>query len=100
MPAETHMSGEPISRGEIFVIVRERIVEVCAVHEDVVTADARFVEDLGADTTMLLDIIATLEDEFGERTVGIVIDDDHLVDLVTVADLLDVLGLQLGLEGA
>ena len=100
MPAETHMSGEPLSRGDILILVRERVAEVCAVHEDVVTADARFVEDLGADTPMLFDIIATLEDEFGERTVGIAIDDDQLVDLVTVGDLLDLLTLQLGLEDA
>ena len=35
------------------------------------------------------DLFDVIEDELGERTVGFRLDDDDLVDLVTVADIIE-----------
>ena len=46
-----------------------------------ITLDARFVDDLGADSLALIELVEALEEELGERTVGFAIDDEDLGDL-------------------
>lgn len=45
--------------------VKGIIVEQLGVNEDQVTEDASFVEDLGADSLDLVELILALEEEFG-----------------------------------
>ena len=47
-----------------------------------VTADAKIVDDLGADSLDLVELLSQLEDEY-----GITIPDDEVEGLVTVADV-------------
>ena len=47
-----------------------------------VTPDAKIVDDLGADSLDVVELLSQLEDEY-----GVVIPDDEVENLVTVADV-------------
>ena len=98
MPAETHMSGEPMSRDEALTEICERIAELVDAPAGSVTAASRFVEDLGADDAAIIDVVNTIEEEFGERNVGLILDDEQILELATVGELFDVLAPALGIE--
>jgi ribonuclease-3 len=89
MPAETHSRRSPVDREEVARVVRERLAEILEVDEDAVVPPARLRDDLHADDLALIEWAETLEDELGERTVGFRLDDDDLVELVTVSDAID-----------
>ncbi len=89
MPAETHSQRSPVDREEVTRLVRERLAEILEVDEDAVVPRARLRDDLNADDLALIEWAETLEDELGERTVGFRLDDDDLVELVTVSDAID-----------
>ena len=57
------------------------IAEVLDLDKDKITADSKFVDDLGADSLDVLDIIMGIEDEF-----GIEIPTDQAESIVTVGD--------------
>ena len=75
-----------MERDEALTALREVAVEVLSVEADVVTEDARFKEDLDADSLDLVELVMGLEERFdisvpeedleGVATVG------HAVDLV------------------
>jgi acyl carrier protein len=98
MPAETHMLGEPVSRDEVFAEICERIAELLDAPEGSVTAATRFGADLGADDAALIDVVTAIEEEFGERNVGIALDDEQILELATVGELFEVLAPSLGVE--
>lgn len=52
------------TKDEIFTTVQEALVEALGVDEDEVTADSSLVEDLGAESIDMLDIIFRLEKGF------------------------------------
>jgi acyl carrier protein len=89
MPAETHVAQGPIGPDEVFHILRERLAEILEIDEDRITLDANFIEDLGADSLALIELVEALEEELGERTVGFSIDDEDLGDLRTVREAVD-----------
>jgi acyl carrier protein len=70
-------------------IVCEQLAEILDVDLDVITLDSRLREDLDADDYALLDLVEAVEAEVGERTVGLTLDDDDLVELRTVRDAVD-----------
>ncbi|MDD4816868.1 MAG: acyl carrier protein [Victivallaceae bacterium] len=45
--------------------VKKIVVEQLGVSEDQVTPDAKFIEDLGADSLDLVELVMAFEDEFG-----------------------------------
>lgn len=47
--------------------VKKNIIEILAVDEDLITPEARFREDLGADSLDLVELIMAFEEEFGGR---------------------------------
>ena len=61
--------------------VKKIIVEQLGVNEDEVTLDASFVEDLGADSLDLTELIMAMEEEF-----GIEISDDDAQKILKVKD--------------
>jgi len=63
--------------------VKEIIVEQLGVKEDQVTADAKFIEDLGADSLDIVELVMALEEAFGQE-----IPDDEAEKLVTVGDVI------------
>ncbi len=53
-----------MTKEEILAKVKGVVAEKLAVGEDQVTSDAKFVEDLGADSLDQVELIMALEDEF------------------------------------
>ena len=62
--------------------IQEMLAEALNVSVEKVTPDAKIVDDLGADSLDVVELLSQLEDEF-----GIVIPDDEVEGLVTVADV-------------
>lgn len=60
------------------------IAEVLDLDKSTITADSRFVDDLGADSLDILEIIMGIEDEF-----GIQVPADEAESIVTVGDAFD-----------
>jgi acyl carrier protein len=89
MPAETHVERSPIGPDEVLRLIRERLAEILEIDEDSITLDARFADDLGADSLALIELVEALEEELGERTVGFSVDDEDLADLRTVREAVD-----------
>src|SRR5262245_1671677 len=96
MPAETHVGGAPTGPDEVLTIIRDRLAEILAIDEARITREARFGDDLDADSLALIELVEALEDELGERTVGFQIDDEDLADLATVGDAVDYVVARLG----
>ncbi len=69
---------------EIFEKVKEIIVNELKVEADKVTLEANLHDDLGADSIDAVEVIMSLEDEF-----GISIDDDAAQNIKTVQDLVN-----------
>ena len=71
-------------------MVYEKLKEVLAaqlgVDEDSITPETNIVDDLGADSLDLVELISTLEDEF-----NIIITDDRVRELYTVKEVVDFL---------
>jgi acyl carrier protein len=66
---------------EIFDKVKEVIVDQLSVEEDDVTEDAAFVDDLGADSLDIVELVMALEEQF-----GISIPDEQAEKIKTVGD--------------
>lgn len=69
---------------EIFDKVKEIIVEQLGVTEDSITNDASFIDDLGADSLDIVELIMALEEEF-----DIEIPDADAEKIVTVGDVVE-----------
>jgi len=70
-----------MERDEIMEKVRGVIAEQLNVEEDVVTEDASFVDDLGADSLDIVELVMALEEEF-----GVSIPDEDAEKIRTVGD--------------
>jgi acyl carrier protein len=66
---------------EILVKVREVIVDQLNVDEDDVVAEASFIDDLGADSLDIVELVMALEESF-----GISIPDEEAEGIKTVGD--------------
>ena len=73
-----------MSSEEVFEKVKEIIVEQLGVEETAVTLEASFIDDLGADSLDLVELIMALEEEFDME-----IPDADAEKIVTVNDVVD-----------
>ena len=73
----------------IFERVKRIIVEQLGVEEEEVVPEASFVDDLGADSLDLVELIMSLEEEFSNPTRKIEIPDEEAEKIVTVQDAVD-----------
>lgn len=96
MPAETHVEQGPMSRQEIFELVRDRLADILEIDPSGIHEGDSFVDDLDADSLALIELVEALEEELGERTVGFHFDDEDLEDLKTVRDAVDYVHGRLG----
>ncbi|HEY5549294.1 MAG TPA: acyl carrier protein [Coriobacteriia bacterium] len=69
---------------ELFDKVKAVIVDQLGVEEDDVIEDASFVDDLGADSLDIVELVMALEEEF-----GVSIPDEQAEKIKTVGDAVD-----------
>ncbi len=63
--------------------IKDIVVEQLGVNADQVTPEAKFIEDLGADSLDTVELVMALEEEFGSE-----IPDDEAEKLATVGDVI------------
>ena len=73
----------------IFERVKEVIVEQLGVEEKEVVPSANFVDDLGADSLDLVELIMSLEEEFSNSSQKIEIPDEDAEKILTIQDAVD-----------
>ena len=75
----------------VFERVKKIIVDQLGVEENNVTPQASFVDDLGADSLDLVELIMSLEEEFSTPSRKLEIPDEDAEKIVTVQDVVDYL---------
>lgn len=73
----------------VYERVRKIIVEQLGVEEEEVVPSASFVDDLNADSLDLVELIMTMEEEFGSEDNPVEISDEDAEKIVTVQDAVD-----------
>lgn len=73
-----------MDREELFDKVKTVIVDQLGVDEDEVVEDAAFVDDLGADSLDIVELVMALEEEF-----GVSIPDEQAEKIKTVGDAVE-----------
>ena len=73
----------------IFERIKKIAVEQLGVEEDEVVPSASFVDDLGADSLDLVELIMSLEEEFSNPSHKIEIPDEDAENIVTIQDAID-----------
>lgn len=73
-----------MSSEEVFEKVKETIIEQLGVADTAVTTEASFIDDLGADSLDIVELIMALEEEFDTE-----IPDADAEKIVTVGDVVD-----------
>ena len=67
---------------DIFKTMQDLIAEQFAIYADEISMDSSFVDDLGADSVDLVELVMAMEEEFNVGE----IDEDDLTGLKTVGD--------------
>ena len=75
----------------IFERLKKIIVEQLGVDDAEVVPSANFVDDLGADSLDLVELIMSLEEEFSNPSQKVEIPDEDAEKIVTVQDAIDYL---------
>ncbi|WP_295217514.1 acyl carrier protein [Ruminococcus sp.] len=73
-----------MAKEEIFEKLKDLVVDQLGVDEDEVTAEANIQDDLGADSLDVVDLVMSVEEEFGVK-----IADEELEGIKTVGDIVD-----------
>jgi acyl carrier protein len=82
----------------IFERIKKLAVEQLGVEDKDVVPTANFVDDLGADSLDLVELIMSLEEEFSNPSQKVEISDEDAEKIVTIQDAIDYLK-DLGIEG-
>ncbi len=73
----------------IYERLKKIVVEQLGVEEEEVVPSANFVDDLGADSLDLVELIMSLEEEFSDSSQKIEIPDEDAEKILTVQDAVD-----------
>lgn len=73
----------------VFERVRKIVVEQLGVEEGEVVPSASFVDDLGADSLDLVELVMALEEEFSQGDQKVEIPDEDAEKIATVQDAVD-----------
>ena len=73
----------------VFERVKKIVVEQLGVEESEVIPSASFVDDLGADSLDLVELVMSLEEEFSDSSQKIEIPDEDAEKIVTVQNTVD-----------
>jgi len=71
--------------------VKNIIIEQLNVSEEECVPEAKFIDDLGADSLDLVELIMAMEDHF-----GLEISDDDLAKITTIQDVIDYITARVG----
>lgn len=71
--------------------VKETVMQQLNITEDQYNIEASFIEDLGADSLDIVELLMALEDEF-----GIEIPDEDLIKIITIKDVVEYIKAKLG----
>lgn len=66
--------------------IQNLLSEQLGVSKDKITKESRVIEDLGADSLDVVELLMTMEDEF-----GITVDDEDAIKLKTIGDILSLI---------
>jgi len=69
---------------DVFVKVKDIVIEQLSVDESEITMDASFLDDLGADSLDIVELIMAFEEEF-----GLEIPDEEAEDITTVGEAVE-----------
>ncbi len=84
------MSSASLSRDQILQLIREQLADILELDDPSTIAEAAsFVEDLGADSLVLIELVEGIEEELSEQGSEFRIEDEELEDLKTVRDAVD-----------
>jgi acyl carrier protein len=78
-----------IERATVVEKVRTHLADILEVDPSSVSEDQSFVDDLGADSIALIELVDSLEQDFSVDLPDFQFDDDDLVNLKTVRDAVD-----------
>lgn len=78
-----------IERSSVVATVARHLGEILEIDPALVAEDKTFVDDLGADSIALIELVDALEVEFSATLEGFAFDDDELSELKTVRDAVD-----------
>lgn len=73
-----------MAKEEIFDKLKELVVDQLGVEEDEITMEATMQDDLGADSLDLVDLVMSVEEEFGVKVA-----DEDLENIKTVGDIVN-----------
>lgn len=73
-----------MAKEEIFDKLKKLVVDQLGVEEDEVTMEASMQDDLGADSLDLVDLVMSVEEEFGVKVA-----DEDLENIKTVGDIVN-----------
>lgn len=96
MSADSQAQQQPMTRQEVFELVRDRLADILEIEPGGIAEGDSFSDDLGADSLALIELVEELEEELGERSEGFRIEDEDLEDLKTVRDAVDYVFEKLG----
>lgn len=89
MEPPTKQGDNPLDQ-ELFARFQKCAVEVLSVSEDQVTPDAKFGDDLDADSLDLVELVMALEEEF-----GVEVPEDELEGIETVGQAYELVAAKL-----
>lgn len=78
-----------MGRQEVLDLIRDRLADILEIDPGQISEGDSFQDDLDADSLALIELVESLEEELGERSVGFRIEDEDLEDLKTVRDAVD-----------
>ena len=86
MPAETHVEGNPIGRDEVLALVRDRLADILEIEPSEIGEGDSFADDLNADSLDLVELIMSLEEEF-----GVTVEEEELEGITTIGGAYDLI---------
>ena len=89
MAADTDVDEAPMSRQQVFELVRDRLADILEIDPSGIAEGDAFADDLDADSLALIELVEELEEELSERAEGFRIEDEDLEDLKSVRDAVD-----------
>jgi acyl carrier protein len=73
----------------VFERIKKIVVEQLGVEEEEVVPSASFVDDLGADSLDLVELVMSLEEEFSQPDQKVEIPDEDAEKIITIQDAID-----------